>query len=157
MSTGEKSVFLYAEKCLRFELNKTDPPPPPLRREAGKVLVLTILHTTARHYSYLCTYDLYSPVHNVFDACISITRAKLKKPRQTPSCPMQRRQDTLAGANILCCMDIKSYHLITGGLKNQTFRPLGSQSYELRFRDGWLSWNLGDGWLGWEMVGYVER
>jgi hypothetical protein len=26
-------------------------------------------------YSYLCTYDLYSPVHNVLDACISITRA----------------------------------------------------------------------------------
>jgi hypothetical protein len=27
------------------------------------------------NYSYLCTYDLYSPVHNVLDACISITRA----------------------------------------------------------------------------------
>jgi hypothetical protein len=25
--------------------------------------------------NYLCTYDLYSPVHNVLDACISITRA----------------------------------------------------------------------------------
>jgi hypothetical protein len=25
-------------------------------------------------YNYLCTYDLYSPVHNVLDACISITR-----------------------------------------------------------------------------------
>jgi hypothetical protein len=24
--------------------------------------------------NYLCTYDLYSPVHNVWDACISITR-----------------------------------------------------------------------------------
>ncbi len=24
--------------------------------------------------NYLCTYDLYSPVHNVLDACISITR-----------------------------------------------------------------------------------
>jgi hypothetical protein len=24
---------------------------------------------------YLCTYDLYSPVHNVLDACMSITRA----------------------------------------------------------------------------------
>jgi hypothetical protein len=24
--------------------------------------------------NYLCTYDLYSPVHNVYDACISITR-----------------------------------------------------------------------------------
>ncbi len=24
---------------------------------------------------YLCTYDLYSPVHNVLDACISITWA----------------------------------------------------------------------------------
>jgi hypothetical protein len=23
--------------------------------------------------NYLCTYDLYSPVHNVLDACISIT------------------------------------------------------------------------------------
>jgi hypothetical protein len=27
------------------------------------------------HISYLCTYDLYGPVHNVFDACRSITRA----------------------------------------------------------------------------------
>jgi hypothetical protein len=25
-------------------------------------------------YNYLCTYDLYSPVHNVLDACIFITR-----------------------------------------------------------------------------------
>ncbi len=25
--------------------------------------------------NYLCTYDFYSPVHNVLDACISITRA----------------------------------------------------------------------------------
>jgi hypothetical protein len=25
-------------------------------------------------FNYLCTYDLYSPVHNVLDACISITR-----------------------------------------------------------------------------------
>ena len=25
--------------------------------------------------NYLCTYDLYSPVHNVLDAFISITRA----------------------------------------------------------------------------------
>jgi hypothetical protein len=25
--------------------------------------------------SYLCTYGLYSPVHNVLDTCISITRA----------------------------------------------------------------------------------
>jgi hypothetical protein len=25
------------------------------------------------HINYLCTYDLYSPVHNVLDACISIT------------------------------------------------------------------------------------
>jgi hypothetical protein len=28
-----------------------------------------------RHYSYLCTYDLYSAVHNVLDACISSMRA----------------------------------------------------------------------------------
>ena len=26
--------------------------------------------------NYLCTYDLYSPVHNVLDACISITWGK---------------------------------------------------------------------------------
>ncbi len=26
-------------------------------------------------FNYLCTYDLYSTVHNVLDACISITRA----------------------------------------------------------------------------------
>jgi hypothetical protein len=25
--------------------------------------------------SYLCTYDLYGPIRNVFDACRSITRA----------------------------------------------------------------------------------
>ncbi len=25
------------------------------------------------HFNYLCTYDLYSPVHNVLDVCISIT------------------------------------------------------------------------------------
>jgi hypothetical protein len=25
-------------------------------------------------YNYLCTYDLYSPMHNVLDACITITR-----------------------------------------------------------------------------------
>ncbi len=25
------------------------------------------------HINYLCTYDLYSPVHNVLDTCISIT------------------------------------------------------------------------------------
>jgi hypothetical protein len=24
--------------------------------------------------NYLCTYDLYSPMHNILDACISITR-----------------------------------------------------------------------------------
>jgi hypothetical protein len=28
--------------------------------------------------NYLCTYDLNSPVHNVLDACISITRASGK-------------------------------------------------------------------------------
>jgi len=27
------------------------------------------------HINYLCTYDLYRPVHNVLDACISIKRA----------------------------------------------------------------------------------
>ncbi len=27
------------------------------------------------HFNYLCTYDLYSPVYNVLDLCISITRA----------------------------------------------------------------------------------
>jgi hypothetical protein len=26
------------------------------------------------HFNYLCTYDLYSPVHNVLDACISIMK-----------------------------------------------------------------------------------
>jgi hypothetical protein len=32
--------------------------------------------TFLQHNIYLCTYDLYSPVHNVLDACISITRAR---------------------------------------------------------------------------------
>ncbi len=27
-----------------------------------------------RNFNYLCTHDLYSPVHNVLDACISIMR-----------------------------------------------------------------------------------
>jgi hypothetical protein len=31
--------------------------------------------STAGRISYLYTYDLYRPVHNVFDACRSITRA----------------------------------------------------------------------------------
>ncbi len=26
------------------------------------------------YFNYLCTYDLYSPVHNVLDSCISIPR-----------------------------------------------------------------------------------
>jgi hypothetical protein len=30
------------------------------------------------NFIYLCTYDLYSPVHNILDACISITRAEGK-------------------------------------------------------------------------------
>jgi hypothetical protein len=28
------------------------------------------------NFNYLCTYDLYSPVHNVLNACISITRGR---------------------------------------------------------------------------------
>jgi hypothetical protein len=36
-----------------------------------KTLRLNI-HKTA--FIYLCTYDIYSPVHNVLEACISITR-----------------------------------------------------------------------------------
>jgi hypothetical protein len=31
-------------------------------------------YSKPRDINYLCTYDLYSPVHNVLDACISITR-----------------------------------------------------------------------------------
>jgi hypothetical protein len=31
--------------------------------------------TGAIGFNYLCTYDLYIHVHNVLDACISITRA----------------------------------------------------------------------------------
>ena len=37
--------------------------------------MLGIINTHQRTYNnYLCTYDLYSPVHNVLDACISVTR-----------------------------------------------------------------------------------
>ncbi len=39
---------------------------------------VSILHITDGGYgtnSYLCTYDLYGPVRNDFDACRSITRA----------------------------------------------------------------------------------
>ncbi len=34
-----------------------------------------ILYSELVHNGYLCTYELYSPVRNVFDACRSITRA----------------------------------------------------------------------------------
>ncbi len=36
------------------------------------VSIMTVIYV---HFSYLCNYDLYSPLHNVLDACISITRA----------------------------------------------------------------------------------
>jgi hypothetical protein len=36
------------------------------------VQYLRYMYSTS--YNYLCTYDLYSPVLNVLDACISITR-----------------------------------------------------------------------------------
>jgi hypothetical protein len=43
--------------------------------KAGSALGVCIVHfrVLALHF-YLCTNDLYSPVHNVLDACISITR-----------------------------------------------------------------------------------
>jgi hypothetical protein len=33
-----------------------------------------VAHVPLCVINYLCTYDLYSPKHNVLDACISITR-----------------------------------------------------------------------------------
>jgi hypothetical protein len=33
----------------------------------------TLFHDR-EYFNYLCTYDLHSPVHNVLDVCISITR-----------------------------------------------------------------------------------
>jgi hypothetical protein len=45
------------------------------RHSEGKVFFLSSVIRSSLAYSYLCTYDLYSPVHNVLDACISITRA----------------------------------------------------------------------------------
>ncbi len=42
------------------------------------VIIIVEAFTGSKNYgdiNYLCTYDLYSPVHNVLDACISITRA----------------------------------------------------------------------------------
>jgi hypothetical protein len=45
----------------------------------GNVLLLTVWRgegkSSSNSYSYLCTYDLYGPVRNVFDACRYITRA----------------------------------------------------------------------------------
>ncbi len=43
-------------------------PPPPT------VWALKSLLWASCAENHLCTYDLYSPVHNVLDACISITR-----------------------------------------------------------------------------------
>ncbi len=50
--------------------------------------------------SYLCKYDSYSPMHNVFDACISITWARgrgwaLKWQSPIGSMPFHRAQKTL--------------------------------------------------------------
>ncbi len=39
-------------------------------REPGQ-FILVPANGSADWFSYLCTYDLYSPVHNVLDACIS--------------------------------------------------------------------------------------
>ncbi len=49
------------------------------------------------YINYLCTYDLYSPVHNVLDACISIMRGSGRgwrrtwSPRLPPGKPPPRR------------------------------------------------------------------
>jgi hypothetical protein len=48
-------------------LGLLDPDPDPLVR--GMDPDPSILE----HNNYLCTYDLYRPVHNVLDVCISIT------------------------------------------------------------------------------------
>jgi hypothetical protein len=40
---------------------------------AMKKCVVLQVNDAAVSFNYLCTYDLYSPVHNVLDACISIT------------------------------------------------------------------------------------
>ncbi len=37
-------------------------------------MVLEDITEDPEKYNYLCTYDFYSSVHNVLDACISITR-----------------------------------------------------------------------------------
>ncbi len=50
-------------------LHTTRPPPP---------VTVSIHKFTHVHFSYLCTYDLCGPVHNVFDACRFITRASGK-------------------------------------------------------------------------------
>ncbi len=44
--------------------------------KTGSALGVCIQHfrVLALHLNYLCTYDLYSPVHIGLDACISITR-----------------------------------------------------------------------------------
>ncbi len=53
------------------------------------------------HFSYLCTYDLYGPVRNVFDACKSITR---ESGRAQPP-PLAQVMD-LHAAKIIMYMDV---------------------------------------------------
>jgi hypothetical protein len=43
--------------------------------EGDKAVHRQLRQLALQHNSYLCTDDLYSPVHNVLGACISITRA----------------------------------------------------------------------------------
>jgi hypothetical protein len=53
-------------RVFKFLFSPAPPhPPPPLNLPCG-----LLMHKTT--YA-VCTYDLYSPVHNVLDACISIT------------------------------------------------------------------------------------
>jgi hypothetical protein len=47
---------------------------------------LQIFKFQGRANNYLCTHDLYSSVHNVLDACISLTRAS-GKGSTPPTCP----------------------------------------------------------------------
>jgi hypothetical protein len=47
---------------------------PEVKEKGGQNLfTVHVLIAREKTINYLCTYDLYSPVHNVLDACISIT------------------------------------------------------------------------------------
>jgi hypothetical protein len=85
------------------------------------------------HISYLCTYDLYSPVHNVLDAGISITKASAQKTQKFPA------PSPLALAQV---MDMHTKHYAQGCINHRCIGGLCTRDHEGGFRPicgGWRS------------------